>query len=49
MMGSLVELVEERLGRGWAILAAIIVILIPIGIICLIGVGVIDAGMFSLG
>jgi len=33
-MESFVELVEEWFGKGWAILAAIIVILIPLGVLC---------------
>ncbi|MEG3147389.1 hypothetical protein U1839_22270 [Sphingomonas sp. RT2P30] len=46
-MESLVELIEERLGRGWAIAGAIVVILIPIVILCLVGAGLIDAEFFS--
>ncbi|CAN5342137.1 hypothetical protein BH10PSE14_BH10PSE14_38660 [soil metagenome] len=47
-LGGLVELVEEKLGWGWATLAAAMAILIPIGILTLVvGAGIIDAGIFG--
>jgi len=46
-MESFVELIEEWFGRRWATLAAIVAILIPIGLLCLIGAGIIDPGIFS--
>lgn len=46
-MESLVELIEEKLGRGWAIVGAIILILIPVVLLCLVGAGLIDAEFFS--
>jgi uncharacterized membrane protein YgaE (UPF0421/DUF939 family) len=46
-MESLVELIEELFGRGWAIVGAIVVILAPVAMLCLVGAGLIDAEFFS--